>query len=54
VLVAFNMSGQQQTVQYDVGKEGSVLIASPLVKGTTIDLKKMVLPAFGVVVVEVR
>jgi alpha-glucosidase len=54
VLVAFNMSGQQQTVQYDVGKEGSVLIASPLVKGTTIDLKKMMLPAFGVVVVEVR
>jgi alpha-glucosidase len=54
VLVALNMSGKSQTLSYDVGSTAHVLMANPTAKGTLVDLKKVAIPAFGVLVAEVE
>jgi alpha-glucosidase len=54
VLVALNMSAKAQTLSYEVGKTAVVLLANPPAKGSTVDLKRVVVPAFGVVVAEVK
>lgn len=52
VLVALNPSANPQTLRYEIGKEGRVLMASPVTKARAVDLRKVVIPAFGALVVE--
>jgi alpha-glucosidase len=54
VLVALNMSAQQQTVSYELGEEAQVLLSSPAMKNASVSLKRMAIPGFGVVVAEVK
>ncbi|HEU5404395.1 MAG TPA: alpha-glucosidase [Terriglobales bacterium] len=59
VLVALNMSGQEQKMKYDLGPQGisatkgEVLAASPTI-ANSIDLHELTVPAFGVVIAEVK
>lgn len=60
VLVALNMSDQPQTMAYDLSKQGikqgsgKVLVASPAGSNSSLSLKKIEIPAFGVLIASVK
>jgi glycosidase len=60
VLVALNMSAQPQTLAYDLGAQGvkttsgQILMAAPAASSKSVNLKKATIPAFGVLIAEVK
>lgn len=60
VLVALNMSAQQQVVKFDLSAQGfkdsrsRLLLASPAATADELVLEKMVIPAFGVIIAAVK
>ncbi len=60
VLVALNMSGRPQTVGYEIAAphlkqtSGRVLLAAPMAKSNSLPLNKVTIPAFGVVILEIK
>jgi alpha-glucosidase len=55
VLIALNMSAQPQTMAYKLKQTtGKVLLAAPSVTTDSVNLTKITIPAFGVVIAEVK
>jgi len=60
VLVALNMSGQEKKMKFDLSgqgiaaSKGQLLLSSPAAAREDVSLTSLTIPAFGVVIAEVK